>query len=163
MPEDFDNVGGMGGGILDLDFTGVSDAMEAVPVGLYRALVQKVESTKSKAGNAMLVLTFSITEPDEFAGSKLWDRLSLLPQSRWVVKRFLKATGVSEDDLEGPIQLDLDDLAGAEVVVEVEHRVWEGNTRSEIARYLPNNTPLSSESEDTAVDFAVEGDDDELF
>jgi len=151
MAEEFDNVGGGAVGVINLDFTGVADGFEALPVGLYLIAVQKIEMAKSKAGNAMLNVTLTVLEPTEFAGRYLWDRLSLLPQSRWVVKRFLKGIGVADEDLAGELEVDLDEIVGAESVVEVQHRVYEGRTSSEIARYLPADTPLSVEGDDLAI------------
>ena len=162
MPDEgFDNVEGTSGGVLNLDFTGVTDGFEAMPVGLYLAIVQKIERKQSKAGNPMLVVTFNVTEPEEFAGRKLWDRLSLLPQSMWVVKRFLKGVGVADEDLTGPLQIDLDEVIGAETVVVIEQGMYEGKTTSNISKYLPAGTPLTGDDDSDDGDIDLDDDDDD--
>ena len=122
-----------------VDFSGVSDSFEPIPVGDYDAVFTgfKIDKSKSTEGAFNAVLEFTISDP-EYSGRKAWANRSLLPQSLWVLKRAMVALGADADDLSGPIDLEeeLDALKGADCRLRMSIREYEGRQNNQIDEVL---------------------------
>lgn len=100
-----------------IDFTGVSSSgnFEALEEGNYSAKISSVKQDVSKAGNPMLTIEFTLTEP---AGRKMWRYFALTPNALWALKGFLEDL---EFDLpqDGEFDFDETELVGEEVILEI--------------------------------------------
>lgn len=113
------------GAPIKLDFTSVP-GLEPVPAGSYRATIVKVESRKSQQGDYPYLNWELDLDHPEYGGRKLWLMTSLSPRALWKLRDVLKNLGFDEDALKGELTLDLDDMAGVEVMAEVSQEEWRG-------------------------------------
>lgn len=112
-----------------------------VPEGEYRV---KVAEINEKEGNAAdyYEWVFAIAE-GQFEGQKLFYNTSLAEQALWNLRSLLESLGIEiEDD---DMTLDPDDLMDRELMVMVEHEVYEGKKRSRIVDF----SPVDGEAEDS--------------
>jgi len=110
-------------------------AQEAMPEGYYPAIVSEAKIGTSRAGKPKLEVHFDIMQVG-FEGRKAFANYSLQPQALWNLRRFLKALEL-DFDLDGELELDTDDLLGAEVTLLMEQQEWEGEMRNSVQRVLP--------------------------
>jgi len=122
---------------LNVNLTGVETKATPLPPGVYRGAIAKAEEKTSQAGNPYVSWVFNIIEPDEFVGRKAFYNTSLLPQSLWVLKKFLSALGYEDDQLEGQIELELSDLLGVEATLVLVADTYKGETTSSVDQVLP--------------------------
>jgi len=127
-------------GAIRIDLTGVSVGFEPVEAGYYAATVYNVRQKLSKASQQpMLEVQFSITEPAEFAGRRLFTNYSLQPQALWKLKGFLQALPTGQD-LDGAIDLSPEDLMGLPCVLVVAvGESPDGSPNNSVTRVLPDD------------------------
>jgi hypothetical protein len=95
---------------------------EPLPAGEYRVVVDSVVAKDSKQGNPMLSWTFTVLDED-FANRKLFANHVLnndIALSR--LRAALVAFGFPPEELEGEVDLNVDDLKGLEAVAVVQIR-----------------------------------------
>lgn len=120
-----------------LNFENVTSGMEPLPRGIYPATLFEVKSGTSKSSNKpMLSLTFKIQYPPEYSNRQAWTNLSLQPQALWRVKEVLIALGVAPEELKTEVEVDWDDLLGAECRLQIDHRIYDGKVRQETSKIL---------------------------
>lgn len=125
-----------------IDFTGVKTTFEPIPDGEYQATVTDWEIKETKEGKnegaSYIAVEFTISE-GEFENRKQWRNYSMLRQSLWALKKMLVNCGLSEDDLDG--ELDLDDLmpevVGAPCTLKIGHHTYDGEVRNDVKDVLP--------------------------
>jgi len=117
--------------------TGVNTTFTPLPQGYYQAMVEKCEETVSKnTRNPMIRWVFSITEPEEFLGRKAYYNTMLAKNSRWVLKRLLLALGYAEDDLEGEVVFEEEDVIGLECTLVIVPDEYDGKPTSRVDAIL---------------------------
>lgn len=122
---------------ISIDLSGiVTREFEALPAGRYPVEVLDVTREISKNGNPMLNWQFSVVG-GEFDGRRLFTNTMLMDSSLWKLRMFLLALGYDEADLEGPIELELEELIGLTALARVAQRVYEGELRNEIRALSP--------------------------
>lgn len=130
----------MGEKLTNINWEDVAES-QLIPLGNYAARIDKVEPRKGeKTGNPYWNFEFTITEPEQLVGRKLWDVFMLDVQSLWKIRGLAKAIGI---DLSGERTLDSDEFLQQEVGIVVTHRQYEGQTQNNIKKYfsLTEETP----------------------
>ena len=98
-------------------FADVTDAFEPLPSGTYSAIVFKGElkvagEAAKHPGSNYIAWEFNITE-EGYEKRKAWMNTSLVPTALGMLKRFLKAVGYTDDELNNPeFELDIDEVTG---------------------------------------------------
>lgn len=106
---------------------------QPVPAGEYKVKVEIAELRDNKAGDAkLLYMEYSIQEPSEFQGRKLFDRVSLKEKALWKLKRFLTAADVPYEGTE----FDTEDVLGASLNVQVATSEYQGRLGNDVADYV---------------------------
>jgi len=101
-------------------FSDVEDSFDVLPAGVYDAVVLDGEVREAgpnakHPGAQYIAWTFRITEP-EFENRRAWLNTSLVPEAKPMLKRFLKAAGYTDDELNGEsFDLDISDVSGRDV------------------------------------------------
>lgn len=138
-----------------VDLGGVSTELEALPPGMYLATVSDMSKFLSKASNQPTVKwEFTVQEPEEAAGRKLFYNTSLQRHALFSFKRLLRELGFDEDALETEIRLTKADVEGMDCVLVVETDVYDERTRNKVVQVLSPDTPLEQpdDSDDIDVD-----------
>ena len=122
------------------------EARVVVPEGQYRVRVAEVEVNDGNKAEYYRWI-FEIAE-GEYKGRKLFYITSLAEQALWNLRSLLESLNV--DIEEGDMELDLEDLIGRELIVMVEHDVYEGKKQARIVDFsaVENNTDDESENDE---------------
>lgn len=105
-----------------------------VPEGNYLVQIEDIESDKSKAGNAMLVVSMRIIGGEQ-DGANLIDRLTLSDKAMFRVVAFLNGLGIKTPRKK--IRIDPQRILGKKVRVDVaDGEPFNGTVRSEIKAYI---------------------------
>lgn len=153
--------------LIKVDFTGVSaeGGGRLLPEEAHTFEVVDIEEETGKdSGEPYLAFTLQVVD-GEYKGTKAWDNFSLQPQSLWKLRGFMEAAG--QDTVDGPMEIDPDELVGLVVVGHVIHEEYKSKTKHRIDSYSPvegdgagggepekttgavkKKTPAKSESED---------------
>lgn len=128
--------------MITLDFSGVeSKDFDPIPNGVYEALVHDIEQTEVKngknAGAPMWGVQFSING-GEYDNRRVFRNFILIPESMWAIKRFLIAIGIPSEQLDGQIQVDLEDLVGLPCRLVLRQREYEGQIQNEVKQVMPS-------------------------
>lgn len=116
-------------GKVKVNFADIQD-FEALPEGVYSAVIEKVEyrEPKEKGKAPYLNVEYTVSE-GEFDGRKLWEVLSWAPKALFRMRDFFLAFGFED----GAYELDIDDesnllmdpdLAGYAVELTVENEIY---------------------------------------
>ena len=122
--------------ILVIDIAGVSTKFEAMPVGIYSAVVDEVEHivASKKSGKPYIKFTFMITTP-EFDGRKVFHNCSLEKAALWKLLKALEALGM---DIEGDtLQLDKEAMIGLPCNLSLAIEDYQGNAKNNVQDVLP--------------------------
>ena len=98
--------------------------------GIYGATVEEITQEESQEGNDYLLWHITVDN-----GSKLLHNTSLLPQSLWNLRQTMEACGMEVP--ESTLDIDLDDLEGSQLGIEVENEVFQGKKRPRIVDTFP--------------------------
>lgn len=135
---------GKKGNVIKIDMTGV-ESNNLVDEGEYAVEVLEVEQKISKSTEQpMLVWQLGITT-GEFKGSKLYYNTSLQKQALFNLKNVLIALGVSVPS--SVMKLDLDQVIGLEMGVQVAHDLYDGKKRPKITDVFPLDAEDAEEEE----------------
>lgn len=141
---------------ITLNLARVAD-LEAIPAGLYSAKIFEMTPGRSKAGNPKISVVFVVTEGD-YAETRVFHNLTLVPQAMPFVKRFLKAFYDKEDLNQEEFELDTDDLVGRECRIRVSVEVRDGEKQNRVGSVLPIGDETSVEDFLDEDPFATLGD-----
>jgi hypothetical protein len=145
---------------IKVNLAGVATEMAPLPKGRYLCNVFSIEAkTAQSSGNPMLQWVFKVSpdHPDsEYVGRQLYHNTVLTREALWNLKRTLIALGDDPSDLDTEVDVEPDDYLGRECVIEVTHRMYQGEPRPQISRVLPSDAPLESDSADLSAAFAGE-------
>lgn len=138
-------------GVYDLTDEEESDGgYDPIPRGNYVGVIDETTYDESKNGNPMLVVRYEIKD-GEYEGRRLWDRVTLSDKALPIFKRkirimmeaadmhtaYKKLIKAVDDDKLNDLADD-GELLGAEVMLTVGIRNWEGEKRNEIKRIAPS-------------------------
>lgn len=125
---------------LNIDFSQAQEFAMVAP-GAYPVLVEDVEIAQSpNTGNYYLKFVMIITE-GEFENSKLWMNSPLSPKGLGITKGNLKALGVSEEALNGSLDIPelIPQLINQRCTATVEHREYEGEQRVNVKKLIKSD------------------------
>src|ERR1700760_1204298 len=132
------------GNVVSVDFTGVEAGGRPCPDGTWKAEITSLAQEESSTGNPMIVGKYKVLN-GKGKGALLFDNLSLQPQALFRLKALCDACGVEADSA---VDLDLDDLVGTEIVVDVENEEYEGKKRSRVVGYAEAGSEAEEEGEE---------------
>lgn len=116
------------------DMSQVPDPGEVVPEGWYHVRIAKVEeATSDNSGSPMVKLNLKIQTEGPAMGRVIADNCSLQPHALFKLKGYYNAVGYKPAPGQGH---DPDHLLDGECFVYVAHKVYEGQTRTDIAPYM---------------------------
>lgn len=118
-----------------VDFTDVqTKSFDPIPRGEY---VVEVDEADIRDGTKYpyLNLMYTVLE-GEFAGRKLFDICSFSPKALWKLKGLYEAMGLSEEELAGEVEVDIDEFPGVVLYATVTiGKDREGQPRNQIRSY----------------------------
>ncbi len=107
---------------------------ELIPEGKVVARHDKVEErTAKETQNPYWNFEFTITQPEEVVGRKVWDVFMLDTKSLWKLRAFCDCIGI---ELEGQRDIDTDELVGQDVGLVITHETYEGRERNRVKGYF---------------------------
>lgn len=132
-----------------IDFSEVKELSDdPLPVGAYYVEVQKASLDHGQDGKPFIQIETVVTEPEEYAGRKLRDRLYLNPDALWRAKKALRAMGF---DVDGSLDIAaiVTDMPGKEVdvITKIDTLPLDGRKVSRINRYVPPEEELEDEDD----------------
>ena len=134
---------------IKVDFSEVESQDFSLPNGPYILAVTSVEKKRSEAsGNDYLGWEYKVAE-GKHKGKKVWDNTSLQPQALWRLRNLLEAMGMEIED--GEMDIDLDDLAGELIGVEIENEKYNGKNKARIINFLAVSELEGEAEEETPV------------
>lgn len=144
------------GNVVSVDFTGVESGGRACPDGTFKAEITSAVEEESSTGNPMVVAKFKILS-GKGKGALIYDNLSLQPQALFRLKALCEAVGLEAD---GASDIDLDELVGQEILVDVENETYEGKKRPRAVGYAAiDSASEEEESEEEEEDEESEEED----
>lgn len=116
------------------DMSQVPDAGEAVPEGWYHVRISKVEEKSSEnSGQPTVFLNLKVQNEGAAMGRVIQDNASLQAHALFKLKAYYTAVGYKPAPGQGH---DPDHLLDGECWVYVEHKVYDGQTRTNILPYM---------------------------
>jgi len=115
---------------LDYDLKDVKSEFEPLPVGDYVAKIETCELVKSKTDKDMLKVRWTVAEPVEFEGRKLFDNVVLTVP--WKTKQYAVAAGI-----ESGSQINSADFIDTEGILSVTQRDYQGSIQNQINTVKP--------------------------
>lgn len=111
------------------------DGFKPIPAGIYHAVLMKVDTDKAGPAGPYWSWEFSVIDPAEYTGRKLWNNTTLKEGAMFGLKQTFEAFGVGTD-------ADTDDLCGKVVKLTVGTRIIpsgarEGEEANNINRVMP--------------------------
>ena len=144
---------------MKVDFTGV-ESYQRVSEGIHRAKISEIQEKTSQGGDPMLQIAFEVIKGDD-KGNKVFDSLVLTDKALWKFKSLLQVLNMK---CEGKVAVDLDNMIGKVLDINVIHEEYNGVTRAKISEYTKANDSKSSVDDDEDEeedDFDEENEDEE--
>jgi hypothetical protein len=145
---------------MKVDFTGV-ESYQRVSEGIHRAKISEIQEKTSQGGDQMLQVAFEVIKGDD-KGNKVFDSLVLTDKALWKFKSLLQVLNMK---CEGKVAVDLDNMIGKVLDINVIHEEYNGVTRAKISEYTKANDSKSSVDDDDddedEDDFDEENEDEE--
>lgn len=113
---------------VEVDMKGVEGGGK-VPEGEYVVEVSEVTSELSSENNPYLSWVFKVVDGKQ-KGKKIWHNTSLQPQALFNLRNVLEALGQEVPD--GALKLDLDEVIGLTMGVNVEHETYQGKAKARV-------------------------------
>lgn len=114
---------------------------EAMPEGHYlvKVVANEIEEAgpNSKTGEDMLALTMEVIQPREFAGRKVWDRISFSEKADWKMRAFFDAVDYDFDSDVDEIQEDETEFVVLLTTELQKQGKGKGQPRNRLDEYLP--------------------------
>lgn len=128
-------------GVVAVDFTGVESSGK-VEEGRQLVKVDGVPEVKTSDNSGTDYINWKL----KATGGVIYHTTSLQPQALWNLRNTLEALG--QEVPEGPLDLDLSELDGLEMGVEVEHETYQGKKRPRIIDVFPAEEVDGEEEEE---------------
>lgn len=130
------------GNVATVDFTGVEGRIDFTE-GDHLLEVMEVTVDKGPAG-PYWSWKFAAADGDENEGAVVYNNTSLSPAALWNLRTLLEALGVEVPD--GPLEVDLYELAGLQVMGSIELETYEGKKKPRLADFwAADETPEEPE------------------
>ena len=129
---------------LKVNFAGV-ETRTLVPEGEYHAKVKEIKVEDGSAAQ-YLAWKFGLVDDDrKINGQSVYYNTSLAPQALWNLRNLLETLGVETPD--GAMNLDLEAYVDLELMVRIEHEVYEGKNRAKVTDFTKIEETASSEDD----------------
>lgn len=116
------------------DMNQVPDPGAVIPEGWYHVRIAKVEeATSENSGNPVVKLNLKIQNEGSEMGRVIADNASLQAHALFKLKAYYNAVGYKPAPGQGH---DPDNLVDGELWVGVQHKIYEGVTRTDIASHM---------------------------
>lgn len=141
-----------------IDFTNV-EAFQRASEGVHHVKISDIQEKNTQGGDPMLQVAFEILSGDD-KGVKVFDNLVLTDKALWKFKSLLQIIGMKCD---GKVAVDLDNMIGKTLNINVTHEEYNGQIRARVSDYLKPGAAKSDdddEDEDSFDEEDVAEDDD---
>lgn len=127
-----------------IDFTNV-EAFQRASEGVHHVKISDIQEKNTQGGDPMLQVAFEIVSGDD-KGVKVFDNLVLTDKALWKFKSLLQIIGMKCD---GKVAVDLDNMIGKTLNINVTHEEYNGQIRARVSDYLkPGVDKYNDEDED---------------
>lgn len=127
-----------------IDFTNV-EAFQRASEGVHHVKISDIQEKNTQGGDPMLQVAFEIVSGDD-KGVKVFDNLVLTDKALWKFKSLLQIIGMKCD---GKVAVDLDNMIGKSLNINVTHEEYNGQIRARVSDYLkPSATKSDDDDED---------------
>ena len=123
-----------------IDFTNV-EAFQRASEGIHHVKISDIQEKNTQGGDPMLQVAFEIVSGDD-KGVKVFDNLVLTDKALWKFKSLLQIIGMKCD---GKVAVDLDNMIGKSLNINVTHEEYNGQIRARVSDYLK---PAAAKSDD---------------
>lgn len=116
-----------------ITFTATKKEFELLPSGNALGVIQAVELGTSQKNNPKLTITWSLPLGEGGGNRKLWETISLLPESGWKIKKLLEILDVPHVAVNAGtphafnVEFDTDDLVGKQTILSVGQETFTSN------------------------------------
>lgn len=142
-----------------LDFSNV-ETYKKCEEGTHTAKLTQIDKGTTQAGDDMLKAVFEVVSGNS-KGARVFENFALTDKALWKFKMCLSAMGIKAD---GKIAIDLDNLIGKTVDIDVAHEEYNGQVRARIQGYsscASDDDFDDDEDEEPAKKPVAEPDDDD--
>lgn len=143
-----------------IDFTNV-EAFQRASEGVHHVKISDIQEKNTQGGDPMLQVAFEILSGDD-KGVKVFDNLVLTDKALWKFKSLLQIIGMKCD---GKVAVDLDNMIGKSLNINVTHEEYNGQIRARVSDYLKPGAAKSDdddEDEDSFDEEDVSEDEEEV-
>lgn len=126
-----------------IDFTNV-EAFQRASEGVHHVKISDIQEKNTQGGDPMLQVAFEIVSGDD-KGVKVFDNLVLTDKALWKFKSLLQIIGMKCD---GKVAVDLDNMIGKSLNINVTHEEYNGQIRARVSDYLKPGVDKYKDDED---------------
>lgn len=126
-----------------IDFTNV-EAFQRASEGIHHVKISDIQEKNTQGGDPMLQVAFEIVSGDD-KGVKVFDNLVLTDKALWKFKSLLQIIGMKCD---GKVAVDLDNMIGKSLNINVTHEEYNGQIRARVSDYLKPGAAKTDDDED---------------
>lgn len=130
-----------------IDFTNV-EAFQRASEGVHHVKISDIQEKNTQGGDPMLQVAFEIVSGDD-KGVKVFDNLVLTDKALWKFKSLLQIIGMKCD---GKVAVDLDNMIGKSLNINVTHEEYNGQIRARVSDYLKPGAAKTDDEEDVSED-----------
>lgn len=134
-----------------VDFTNV-EAFQRASEGIHHVKISDIQEKNTQGGDPMLQVAFEIVSGDD-KGVKVFDNLVLTDKALWKFKSLLQIIGMKCD---GKVAVDLDNMIGKTLNINVTHEEYNGQTRARVSDYLKPGAAKSDDDDEDEDSFDEE-------
>ena len=135
-----------------IDFTNV-EAFQRASEGVHHVKISDIQEKNTQGGDPMLQVAFEILSGDD-KGVKVFDNLVLTDKALWKFKSLLQIIGMKCD---GKVAVDLDNMIGKTLNINVTHEEYNGQIRARVSDYLKPGAAKSDDDDEDEDSFDEEG------
>jgi hypothetical protein len=117
-----------------VDFTDTESTGVIPEIDVLAAVDEVEKKTSDDSGKDYLAFTFKVTQPEEYAGRKLFHNCSLQPQALFNLRGLLEALGFEVP--QGVMELDPADLLNEVCGISVVHEEYQGKTKARVGEFF---------------------------
>ena len=134
-----------------IDFTNV-ESFQRASEGIHHVKIADIQEKNTQGGDPMLQVAFEILSGDD-KGVKVFDNLVLTDKALWKFKSLLQIIGMKCD---GKVAVDLDNMIGKTLNINVTHEEYNGQIRARVSDYLKPGAAKSDDDDEDEDSFDEE-------
>lgn len=134
-----------------IDFTNV-ESFQRASEGIHHVKIADIQEKNTQGGDPMLQVAFEIVSGDD-KGVKVFDNLVLTDKALWKFKSLLQIIGMKCD---GKVAVDLDNMIGKSLNINVTHEEYNGQIRARVSDYLKPGAAKSDDDDEDEDSFDEE-------